>query len=198
MYLLGSGGHAKVIVDIFELQGKIIEGIFEKDMRLKKFNSYKVLPESDIKTDYELFIAVGNNDIRKNLALKYGSNEYVNAIHPSAIISTSVKLGSGVAVMANATISVETDVGDHVIVNTSSSIDHDCSIGDFVHIGPNSTLSGGIYIGEKTMLGAGVTVIPNIEIGRSVIIGAGSVILESVPDNVLVVGNPGKVIKSNL
>lgn len=36
----------------------------------------------------------------------------------------------------------------------------------------------------------------DITIGSNVIIGAGSVVTKDIPDNVVVVGNPAKVIKT--
>lgn len=51
-------------------------------------------------------------------------------------------------------------------------------------------------IGNNVTLGANVCIIGDIKIGNNVIIGAGSVVLKSVPDNVIVAGNPAKIIKN--
>ena len=58
----------------------------------------------------------------------------INAIHPSAVISASVKMGNGVMIAANATLNPMVEIGNGVICNTSSSIDHECIIGDFSSI----------------------------------------------------------------
>ncbi len=52
-------------------------------------------------------------------------------------------------------------------------------------------------MGEGTHIGIGACVLPNINIGKWSIIGAGAVVIEDVPDNVIVVGNPAKVINVN-
>ena len=52
-------------------------------------------------------------------------------------------------------------------------------------------------IGNNVTLGANVVVIGNIHIGDNVIVGAGSVVVKDVPDNVIVAGNPAKIIRSN-
>lgn len=50
-------------------------------------------------------------------------------------------------------------------------------------------------IGDNVLIGTGSCVLGNIKIGNNVIIGANSVVLSDVPDNVVVAGNPAKVIK---
>jgi maltose O-acetyltransferase len=40
-----------------------------------------------------------------------------------------------------------------------------------------------------------VTILPGVTIGNGVTIGAGSVVTKNVPDNVVVAGNPAKIIK---
>jgi acetyltransferase-like isoleucine patch superfamily enzyme len=40
-------------------------------------------------------------------------------------------------------------------------------------------------------------VIKGIKIGTWAIIGAGAVIINDIPDNAVVVGNPGRIIKYN-
>ena len=50
-------------------------------------------------------------------------------------------------------------------------------------------------IGDNVSVGANVCIIGNIVIGNNVTIGAGSVIVKDVPDNCVVVGNPGRIVK---
>ena len=50
--------------------------------------------------------------------------------------------------------------------------------------------------GELSFIGIGTTIIQGIKIGRNVTIGAGSVVIKDIPDNVMVVGNPAKILKN--
>ena len=65
----------------------------------------------------------------------------------------------------------------------------------YVHISPKATLCGNVSVGRLSHIGAGSVVIQGVKIGENVTIGAGSVILKDIPDNSIVVGNPGKIIK---
>lgn len=86
-------------------------------------------------------------------------------------------------------------------------------IGDNVMCGPNvliitathplnPTLRGQliesgnpITIGNCVWFGANCTVMPGVTIGNGAVIGAGCVVTKDVPDNAVVVGVPGKVVK---
>jgi sugar O-acyltransferase (sialic acid O-acetyltransferase NeuD family) len=198
MYLYGASGHAKVIIDCLKASGIEIKGLFDDNPELKSLLEYPVLGAFNkdiLKEDY-LVISIGDNKIRKRIAdflpdiVKYGK-----AIHPSAIISEYSSVGEGSVIMQGAVIQSSTRIGKHCIINTSASVDHDCTIDDFVHISPNVSLCGAVSVGEGTQIGAGAVVIPGIKIGKWSMVGAGAAIMKNVPDNVVVIGNPARVIK---
>ncbi|KAF1300939.1 chorismate mutase [Enterococcus sp. JM9B] len=87
------------------------------------------------------------------------------------------------------------------------------TIGDACMIGPNvqlltathplepvkrnSGLESGkpITLGNNVWLGGGVVIIPGVTLGDNVVVAAGSVVTKSFGDNVVLGGNPAKVIK---
>ena len=87
------------------------------------------------------------------------------------------------------------------------------TIGDNAMIGPNcqfltplhpldpdernSGLEFGkpITIGKNFWAGGGVIVLPGVTLGDNVVVGAGAVITKSFGDNVVLAGNPARVIK---
>lgn len=52
-----------------------------------------------------------------------------------------------------------------------------------------------ITIGENFWAGGGIIVLPGVTLGDNVVAGAGTVITKSFGDNVVLAGNPARVIK---
>lgn len=52
-----------------------------------------------------------------------------------------------------------------------------------------------VIIGNNVWIGGDVTLLPGVTIGDNVVIGAGSVVTKSCPSNVVIAGNPAKIIK---
>lgn len=53
-----------------------------------------------------------------------------------------------------------------------------------------------ITIGNDVWIGGGAIICPGVTIGNGAVIAAGAVVVKNVPNNVLVGGNPAKVIRS--
>jgi len=196
MLIYGSGGHAKVVLDCIKANKHFIDGVFDNFSEEKMFLKHPILGKYNPGKLHEipLIIAIGNNSIRKKISTEL-SHRFGKVVHPSALVSEYATVGEGTVVFHQATIQAGSKVGKHCIINTSASIDHDNELADFVHVSPNATLSGTVKVGEGTWIGSGATIINNITIGKNCVIGAGTVVIEDIPDNSLVVGNPGKVVK---
>jgi len=115
------------------------------------------------------------------------------------LISEKAKRKTGIEIHPGATIgkNLFIDHGMGVVIGET------CVIGDNVTLFHGVTLGGTgkekgkrhPTIGNNVFIGSGAKILGNITIGNNVKIGANSVILESIPDNVTVVGIPGKIIK---
>lgn len=52
-----------------------------------------------------------------------------------------------------------------------------------------------VTVGDNVWIGGSVTIVPGVTIGSNVVIGAGSTVTKDVPDNVIVAGNPARIIR---
>jgi maltose O-acetyltransferase len=108
-----------------------------------------------------------------------------------------------------------THIGDHVFVNSLCYIidNNKVNIGHHVMIGPavqiytaahhlqaelriqGLEVAKPIVIEENVWLGGGAIILPGVRIGRNAVVGAGAVVSRSVPANMIVAGNPARVIR---
>jgi len=189
--ILGAGGHAHVIADIVEAQGNQVIAFLDDNIEQPDCSG----PISDYKKypDVEFVIGIGNAEIREKFS-KLGL-KWHTAIHPSAIISVSAKIGEGSVVMPNAVINARTVVGKHCIVNTGAIVEHDNVIGDYSHISVGANLGGTVSIGSHCWIGIGATVRNNVNICDNAFLGAGALVIKNIEESGTYVGVPCKEIK---
>jgi sugar O-acyltransferase (sialic acid O-acetyltransferase NeuD family) len=198
--VLGAGGHAKVVVDILQMQRVSVLGYLDDDPN-RSGTIWLELPVLGQIEDYRklgysgLVMGVGSNKARQKVVNSLGhavDDLWVNAIHPFAIVARSAKIGRGVVIAAQAVINPGAVIGDHVIINTAATVDHDCVIGDYAHIAPGVHLAGGVQVGRGVLVGIGAQVIPNRTIGAWATIGAGATVIHNIPAKVIAKGTPAK------
>jgi serine O-acetyltransferase len=102
-------------------------------------------------------------------------------IHPGA------KIGSGFFI----------DHGMGVVIGETAEVGDDVTLYHGVTLGGTSLDKGKRHptIGDRVTIGAGAKVLGNIYIGADSRIGANAVVVKSVPDNSVVVGVPGQIVK---
>ena len=209
LLVIGSSGHAAVLVDAIQLGGTYqIAGYLDDTMALGTVRrGYPILgaiedvaavcAEHGIR---DAVIAIGDNwwrrHVHEKLIARYPRLEFPAVFHPSAVVSKSAEVGRGAAVLATCQIGPGSNVGAFCILNTGSSIDHDCEMHDFSSIGPGVFTGGLVEIGECSAIGVGASVSDRISVGRHAVIGTGSVVVRNIPDLVVAYGNPARVKRS--
>ena len=189
--ILGAGGHALVISDIIKASGDSVVALLDDD----PVNTIRSGCISDYNrySDCKFIIGIGNADVRERLA-QLDVNWHI-AIHPTAIISPSAKLGEGTVVMPNAVINARASVGNHCIINTGAIIEHDNKIFDYAHISVGAKTGGNVSIGRKTWVGIGATIKNGIEICSECVIGAGATVVKDIEKSGVYIGVPAKPMK---
>lgn len=110
----------------------------------------------------------------------------------------NVKVGKGVFINFGATILAQAPVilGDRVMIGPNCSLitvghpvdDHEMRADGWEIAKP-------ITIGDNTWFGANVTVMPGVTVGKNCVVGANTLLTRDVPDNSLVLGSPGRVVR---
>lgn len=62
----------------------------------------------------------------------------------------------------------------------------------------DSFVSKPVYIGKNCWIGTGATILAGVHLGNNVVVGANSVVTKSFGDNVIIAGNPAKIVKEIL
>lgn len=213
MIIIGAKGFAKeVLCELLNFLGSRKKNIIFFDDVSTNLDSYAldgydILSSKEEVKEYmtnsrekEFILGLGGPRNRQKLYHEFkdmGGNPFTLISKNSIIGPLNNIIGNGSFIGTGAVITSNVALGIGVLVNINTSISHDCSIGDFVEICPGVNITGRVRIGNNTFIGAGSTILPDMIIGENVIVGAGSLIRENIPDNALVYGVPGKIIRIN-
>jgi len=138
-----------------------------------------------------------------NLENKKVKNAGANWIAPNASIIGDVTLEKNTSIWFNATLRGDVEniyVGEGSNVQDGSVLHTDpgypLKIGKDVTIG-HLVMLHGCTIGNNSLIGIGAVVLNGAKIGKNCIIGANALVTENkvIPDNSLVIGSPGKIVR---
>ena len=140
--------------------------------------SYKIFMLTP-KIDSSVFIAkgavvLGNVTIAKDCSIWY------NATIRSTLAPITIGEGS--------------NIQDNAVVHVGE--EHPTTIGSYVTIGHGAIVHG-CTIGDNSLVGMGAIILNGAKIGKNCIIAAGALIPQKkeIPDNSLVIGSPGKIVR---
>lgn len=127
-------------------------------------------------------------------------------------IGDETKIGAFVEIQKNATVGRRCKISSHTFVCEGVTIEDNVFVGHgvtFINDSyPRATAPDGKlqtesdWSVEKTVvkrgasIGSGSTILSKLVIGENAIVGAGSVVTHDVPPNVIVTGNPAKILRS--
>lgn len=202
LFILGAGGHGKVIQDIASFSYKEICFLDDNPDRIGKSilcngKEIKVVGDKTYAVNHkeaDVFIAIGDSKIREKMISYFEEHgvPIVSLIHPDATISYDVKIEEGTVIMAGTVINSGTRIGKGVIINTGATVDHDNEIGDFTHVAVGAHLAGTVTTGCHVWIGAGAVISNNLYVCDNCTIGAGAVVVKSIEKKGIFLGVPAR------
>lgn len=150
-------------------------------------------------TKAEFILAIGAPRSRHTIARRMHQGgtapKFATLVHPSARMSSSVRLGEGTVVAAGAILTTEVRIGRHCILDRMVNVGHDCVFGDFCTVSPLAPVGGNVSIGNGVWIGAGASVRQGVSLASGSMVGMGAVVVKDVKANELVVGTPAKLLR---
>ena len=192
LIIIGASGHGKVIADIAVKNGYEDIVFLDDDESIRSCAGFSVIGKTAeaLGMDGDKIVAIGNAKTRERI--QKNQNGIVTLIHPEAVISRRVQIGSGSVVMAGVVINSDAVIGDGCIINTGASVDHDCRIGNYDHISVGAHVAGTCEIGDRVWIGAGATISNNVNICSDCMIGAGAVVVKNIKKPGIYFGVPAE------
>jgi methionyl-tRNA formyltransferase len=204
IFLIGAGGHGKVVLDALFLSGvrpsqirlrddaRMLQGLEVMDCTVE------TPAMSGAMAGARFHLAIGRTEDRQRLfaQLTAMGAKPLTVTHPRAVVSPFATIGQGTFIAAQAVIAASARVGDSVIINHGAVVDHDCTVGSYTHIAPGATLGGAVQVGSGVMVGAGAAVLPGIVIGDNAVIGAGAVVTKNVAAGETQTGVPARRVSA--
>jgi len=197
--VLGSGGHAAVVLDLLAAAGHRIAGTvspaggIDGVANLGDDEALGIWGAGDVRIANGIG-STGDPAIRRNLFEMWSAHGFAfpPIVHPFAYCSPSVSLGAGCQIMAGAVVQARARICANAIINTGARVDHDCRIGRHVHIAPGAVLSGAVEIDDNAHVGPGAVVVQGIRVGGGARIAAGAVVVRDVAAGAIVSGVPAR------
>ena len=127
-----------------------------------------------------VFIAIGDNAVRRKVYRQLRGHDFPALIDPSAQVSPTTEFKHGTFIACEAVVSVGTEIGKFVIINARAGVGHDSTVGDFANIAPGVSLSGHTVIGEDVMMGTNSCTAPGMMVGAGATVTCGTPVLKNV------------------
>lgn len=207
--IYGSGGlgrevleNARQVNSAFHRWNDII--FIDDYSNAEEINGVRVMSFSQIREFYardeiNISVAVGEPANRKQIYENVAREGYdfATIIHPTVLVPDCTEILPGTTICAFSFISCNVKIGFNSYIQPQTIVGHDCVLGSHVVISPCVALGGGCSIGEGTYIGMNTSVKEKTNIGSWSIIGMGSSVHQDVQANVIAIGNPARVIRSN-
>lgn len=162
---------------------------------LCSLRNYSVLKDHRIEA---VFCPIGDNGVRGKYLNECRDNGFQTPcfVHDSVIMPSSTQIGQGVYILPGTIIMPFVEINDFVMISMGVKVAHHTVLKEAAFLSTGVNLGAGIIFGTHSFAGIGSTITTGISrVGDYATIGAGTVIIRDVPDNAVMAGNPGSLLR---
>jgi len=206
--VIGAGDHGQGTLEIFKAANKIrleydVVGLLDDDpsKSQKKIHEIPVLGpinwlKEHHKPELSYILAISECETKRRIIDTFENPplNFINGIHPTAIIGSDVQIGSGNIIGAGAVIGYNTVLINHITVNLNTTVGHDCLINDYITVAPGANIGGRVRLGEGCDIGPKCTISKGITVGGWSCLGPSTVALREIPPKKNYFGNPARPV----
>jgi acetyltransferase-like isoleucine patch superfamily enzyme len=127
-----------------------------------------------------------------------------------SMVREHTTIGDNVSIGSLSVVEHHVDIADGVRIHSQCFIPEYSILEEECWIGPRVTLTNapfprcqhmpacllGVTVGRQAKIGANVTILPGVRVGERALVGAGAVVTKDVPAGAVVIGNPGRAVKT--
>lgn len=184
LLIIGAGGHGRCCLDIATEMGVYKEIYFLDDGCVGKIiNDTKVLGttvdvEGYCKEEYEVFVAIGNNKVRKKIMEDLKKKGYKLPIlcSPKSCVSNYSTVQEGTVIYPGVVVEANASIGCGCIATSNASINHDAVVNDYCLVYSNSVIRPNVVMEELVRVGSGCVISFGSHLEEGVDIPDGTVI----------------------
>ena len=197
--VFGAGDYCLPVVELLASLGLGVDAVADDGAGVSPVPGVPLIGREAIAADSMVYVAIGNSQARRSVAAWLAARGHTlgTAVHPSAYVSPSSRVGSGCIVHAGAFVWSAVELGEGVLVSPHARVAHHAVVNDYCLLSMSSTVGSHAHVGAGTTIGIGSTISTGgIRVGRGALVGAGAVVVSDVPEGVTVVGNPAKALST--
>ncbi len=202
--VVGAGGFGREVLEVLKDMNSAkrqwdILGFVDDDPAIHgtRINKMPVLGGTDWlnanhRGEIGCVVAMGDPEVKRMIVekLRPSGVVFVNAVHPTVVMSEFVEMGVGNIITAGCILTVNIKLGNHIIINLNCTIGHDTVIEDYCSMMPTVKINGNNHLHEGVYVGTGASFVHEVSVGAWTTIGAGAVVTKDIPDHVTAVGVP--------